>query len=58
MEKHEAFLDLFRLEPCLSIARAALGPQVQVLPLTGRIAWPDAEGQATPWHIQRVVPSP
>ena len=59
MEKHEAFLELFRLEPCLSIARATLGPQVQVLPMTGRIAWPDAQGQATPWHIhQRVVPSP
>jgi ectoine hydroxylase-related dioxygenase (phytanoyl-CoA dioxygenase family) len=59
MDKHEAFLELFRLEPCLSLARATLGPQVQVLPLTGRIAWPDADGQATPWHIhQRVVPSP
>lgn len=59
MEKHPAFLELFRLEPFLSLARAALGPQVQVLPLTGRIAYPDADGQATPWHIhQRVVPSP
>jgi ectoine hydroxylase-related dioxygenase (phytanoyl-CoA dioxygenase family) len=59
MDKHEAFLDLFRLEPCLSLARATLGPQVQVLPMTGRIAWPDADGQATPWHLhQRVVPSP
>lgn len=59
MEKHEAFFELFRLEPCLSLARATLGPQVQVLPLTGRIAWPEADGQATPWHIhQRVVPTP
>ena len=59
MDKHPAFLDLFRLEPCLSIARATLGPQVRVLPTTGRIAWPDAQGQATPWHIhQRVFPSP
>lgn len=59
MEKHAAFLELLRLEPCLSIARATLGPQVQVLPVTARIAWPDSDGQATPWHIhQRVVPSP
>lgn len=59
MDKHPAFLPLLRCEPCLSIARAALGPQVRVLPLTGRIAWPDTDGQATPWHLhQRVVPVP
>jgi ectoine hydroxylase-related dioxygenase (phytanoyl-CoA dioxygenase family) len=59
MEKHEAFLEMFRLEPFLSLARATLGPQVQVLPMTGRIALPDDDGQATPWHIhQRVVPTP
>lgn len=59
MEKHPAFLEFFRFEPGLSLARAVLGPQVQVLPMTGRIAYPDTEGQATPWHIhQRVVPSP
>jgi hypothetical protein len=59
MEKHEAFLELFYLEPFLSLARATLGPQVQVLPMTGRIALPDEDGQATPWHIhQRVVPTP
>jgi ectoine hydroxylase-related dioxygenase (phytanoyl-CoA dioxygenase family) len=59
MEKHPAFLKLFRFEPGLSLARATLGPQVQVLPMTGRIAYPDADGQATPWHIhQRVLPKP
>ena len=59
MDKHPAFVDLLCLEPCLSLARATLGPQVRTLPMTGRIAWPDAEGQATPWHIhQRVMPSP
>ncbi len=59
MEKHPAFLELFRLEPFLSLSRAALGPQVQVLPMTARVAYPDTDGQATPWHIhQRVVPSP
>jgi ectoine hydroxylase-related dioxygenase (phytanoyl-CoA dioxygenase family) len=59
MEKHPTFLELFRLEPFLSLSRAVLGPQVRVLPMTGRIAYPDQEGQATPWHIhQRVVPTP
>lgn len=59
MDKHPAFLELFRQEPLLSLARATLGPQVQVLPMTGRIAYPDSDGQATPWHLhQRVVPSP
>lgn len=59
MEKHPAFLALFYQEPFLSLARATLGPQVRVLPLTGRIALPDTDGQATPWHIhQRVVPTP
>lgn len=59
MDKHPAFLELFRFEPLLSVARAVLGPQVQVLPLTGRLSYPDGTGQATPWHHhQRVLPEP
>lgn len=59
MEKHEAFLALFRFAPTLSVARAVLGPQVQVLPVTGRVSYPSEDGQATPWHHhQRVLPSP
>jgi ectoine hydroxylase-related dioxygenase (phytanoyl-CoA dioxygenase family) len=59
MDKHPVFLELFRFEPTLSVARAVLGPQVQVLPMTGRLSYPDGSGQATPWHHhQRVLPEP
>jgi hypothetical protein len=59
MEKHPAFLDLFRFEPLLSIARAVLGPQVQVRPMTARVSSPDAVNQGTQWHFhQRVIPEP
>jgi len=59
MDKHPAFLELFDFPPLLSIARAMLGPQVQVLPMTGRIAFPDQPNQETHWHIhQRVIPDP
>jgi len=59
MEKHPAFLDLFRFAPTLSVARAMLGPQVQVLPMTARISYPDQPNQETEWHIhQRVHTEP
>lgn len=59
MDKHPVFLELFRFAPTLSIAQAVLGPQVQVLPMTGRISYPDGSDQATPWHHhQRVLPEP
>jgi ectoine hydroxylase-related dioxygenase (phytanoyl-CoA dioxygenase family) len=59
MEKHPAFLELFRFEPLLSIARAVLGPQVQVRPMTARVSYPDEVNQGTQWHFhQRVIPDP
>jgi ectoine hydroxylase-related dioxygenase (phytanoyl-CoA dioxygenase family) len=59
MDKHPAFLELFRFPPTLSVARAVLGPQVQVLPMTGRISYPGEPNQETHWHFhQRVIPSP
>jgi len=59
MDKHEAFLELFRFQPTLSIARAMLGPQVQLLPLTARISYPSEYRQQTHWHFhQRVIPDP
>ncbi len=58
MDKRPVFLDLLRF-PTLSIARAMLGPQVQVLPLTARIAYPGQAAQFVTWHLhQRVVPDP
>ena len=59
MDKHPAFLELFRFAPTLSVARAMLGPQVQVLPMTARISYPDQPNQETHWHFhQRVIPNP
>ena len=59
MDKHPAFLELFRFAPTLSVARAMLGPQVQVLPMTARISYPDQPNQQTEWHIhQRVHTDP
>ena len=59
MDKHPAFLELFRFAPTLSVARAVLGPQVQVLPMTARISYPDQPNQETHWHFhQRVIPDP
>lgn len=59
MEKHSAFLELFRFQPTLSVARAMLGPQVQVLPMTARISYPNEPNQETHWHFhQRVIPDP
>ena len=55
MEKHAAFLELFRYAPTLSVARAMLGPQVQVLPMTARVSYPDQLNQQTEWHIHQRV---
>lgn len=59
MDKHPTFLELFRFPPTLSVARAMLGPQIQVRPLTARISYPDQPNQETHWHFhQRIIPSP
>ena len=59
MDKRPEFLELFRFAPLLSVARAALGPQVQVLPMTARIAYPGENAQGTHWHHhQRVFTDP
>ena len=63
MDKHSTFRDvLLRFEPCLSVARALLGPQVQIHATVLRVTYADSEGQGeqqTHWHFhQRVVPDP
>jgi ectoine hydroxylase-related dioxygenase (phytanoyl-CoA dioxygenase family) len=60
LDKHPVFLDeLLRFEPCLSVARAVLGPQVQVHATVLRVAYPGLPGQDVEWHFhQRVVPDP
>ncbi|GAB4455386.1 MAG: hypothetical protein OHK0029_11430 [Armatimonadaceae bacterium] len=60
LDKHPAFLDLLTFAPTLSIARALLGPQVQLRNITARIADPTAPTpQETTWHFhQRLIPDP
>ncbi len=59
MDKNPAFLELFNFPPLISIARAVLGPQIQVKAMTARIAYPDQPKQETHWHFhQRVIPDP
>lgn len=60
LDRHPVFRDeLLRFEPCLSVARAMLGPQVQVHATVLRVAYPELAGQGVAWHFhQRVVPEP
>ena len=59
LDKHPAFLELLRFQPLLSVARAQLGPQVQVRGLSARITHPDQPNQETHWHFhQRLIPDP
>lgn len=60
MDKDQAFLDLLRFQPTLSIARAMMGPLVRLRGLSARITYPgDGREQQTPWHQHlRVVSKP
>lgn len=59
MDKHPTFLELLRFPPTLSVARALLGPQVQVRGLSARISYPEHPSQETHWHFhQRLIPDP
>lgn len=50
---------LLRNPALISVARAVLGPQVQVHASVLRVAYPALENQAVEWHFhQRVVPEP
>jgi Phytanoyl-CoA dioxygenase (PhyH) len=59
LDKHGAFLRLFKLRQTLSIARAVLGPQVRFDEITARVTDLSNHSPSTPWHIHlRVVPDP
>jgi ectoine hydroxylase-related dioxygenase (phytanoyl-CoA dioxygenase family) len=59
MDKHPTFLELLKFPPTLSIARAVLGPQVQIRGLSARIARAEDPSSETHWHQhQQVVPDP
>lgn len=58
-DKHQAFLDLLKFQPVLSVVRGVLGPQVQLRGFSARISYPNEPNQETHWHFhQRVVPDP
>jgi ectoine hydroxylase-related dioxygenase (phytanoyl-CoA dioxygenase family) len=59
MDKHPVYRDLLKYQPLLSVARAMLGPMVQIRGFSARIAYPELSNQGTQWHIhQQVVPDP
>ncbi|GAB4465277.1 MAG: hypothetical protein OHK0029_35810 [Armatimonadaceae bacterium] len=59
VDKHPTFLQLLHYAPTLSLARALLGPQVQLHAMVLRVTYPGAPNQETQWHWhQRVIPEP
>jgi len=59
MDKHVVFLEMLKFQPTLSVARAALGPMVQIRGFSARISYPDAPNQEVQWHVhQKMVPDP
>jgi ectoine hydroxylase-related dioxygenase (phytanoyl-CoA dioxygenase family) len=59
VDRHPAFHALVHYAPLLSVARATLGPQVQIHGTVLRVAYPDLANQNVEWHFhQRVVPDP
>ena len=50
LDKHPAFLSLVNFQPVINIARAMMGPRVQVRSFSGRITYPDVPAE-TKWHI-------
>ncbi len=60
VDEHPTIENLLLRSPALvSVARAVLGPQVQVHGSVLRVAYPELENQGVEWHFhQRVVPDP
>ena len=58
-DRHPVFLEMLKFAPTLSVARAVLGPQVQLHAMVMRVTYPDQPNQETHWHFhQRVIPDP
>ena len=58
-DKHPTFHKLIHYAPLLSVARAVLGPQVQMHGTVIRVTYPGQPNQETHWHFhQRVIPDP
>jgi ectoine hydroxylase-related dioxygenase (phytanoyl-CoA dioxygenase family) len=58
MDKEETFFNFLEFQPFLSIARALMGPQIQ-MGMSARITYPGPENQETIWHQHlRYIPKP
>lgn len=58
-DKHAVFRDMVKFPPTLSIARAVLGPLVQIRGFSARISYPNEPSQEVQWHIhQQVISDP
>jgi ectoine hydroxylase-related dioxygenase (phytanoyl-CoA dioxygenase family) len=58
MDKDETFLNFLKFQPFLSVARALMGPQLQ-MGMSARISYPGPENQETIWHQHlRYIPKP
>lgn len=58
-DKHPLFCNMLKFEPTLSIARAVLGPLVQIRGFSARISYPNEPSQEVQWHIhQQVISDP
>lgn len=58
MDKDPVFFRMLKFEPFLSVARALMGPQIQVS-MSARITYPDEPNQETMWHQHlRYIPKP
>jgi ectoine hydroxylase-related dioxygenase (phytanoyl-CoA dioxygenase family) len=59
LDKHPTLLEFLNFPPTLSVARAVLGPQVQIRGLSARIARAEDPSSETHWHQhQQVIPDP
>jgi len=58
MDKDPVFLGMMKFQPFLSVARALMGPQIQ-MSMSARISYPAPENQETMWHQHlRYIPKP
>jgi ectoine hydroxylase-related dioxygenase (phytanoyl-CoA dioxygenase family) len=58
-DKHPVFCAMVKFAPTLSVARAVLGPLVQIRGFSARISYPNEPKQETQWHIhQQVISDP
>jgi len=58
-DKHPVFCEMVKFAPTVSVARAVLGPLVQIRGFSARISYPNEPNQETQWHIhQQVISDP